>query len=194
MGVAISWVAVRGKDPQDVLNFLGLVASGERQDIPEAPLTSAKLPSGWFLVFANQFGSKIASAAMLRELSAGATVVSCQVEEHIMFSSASSYSNGELTWIIEHDAQQGIYHIATRGKLPEQFEGILDRLRQEQDGTGGENSDTDYIHDAPIVLAQALTSFRHDQDIAGASEGPYEVLEKRGQGSAPAKKSKWKLW
>jgi hypothetical protein len=37
VGVAISWVAVRGKDPQDVLNYLGLGASGEREDIPEAP-------------------------------------------------------------------------------------------------------------------------------------------------------------
>lgn len=193
MGFSISWVAVQGKTPEQVLAQFGLTRTGSREEFPEAPVTCASLGDGWFILFANKFNASIVSDVPLRALSAGCQVVSCQVEEHVMFSSATCYGDGALLWHVEHDAQQGIYHIASNGTLPEQFDAILAALTKEQDEAGGENADTDYIHDVPIVLAQAITSFRHDQDIANAPPEPFEVLAFAKVGAA-GKKPWWKLW
>jgi hypothetical protein len=189
----MSWVAVQGKDPQEVLNYFGFNRTGRKERIPEAPVSSVSLPNGWFVLFANKFNAPIVSERALQVISSGCQAVSCQVEEHVMFSSVTCYNNGVLAWHVEHDAQQNIYHIASKGSVPEQFKTILAASKKEQDEAGGEKADTDYIHDAPILLAQAVTSFRHDQDIPNASPEPFEVLASANAASSSAKPW-WKLW
>ena len=178
MGFAISWIAVSGKKPQQVLEELGLSPTGEKEEFPESNFTCASLPGSWFLVFANEFGSSITSEKVLISLSAGCKLVSCQVEEHVMFSSAAYYSNGSQAWRIEHDAQQSIYHLFTAGSPPAQFDEAHAKLKQEQDNAGGADADVDYIFDVPIAVAQAVTSYRHDMDIEAADSEPFEVLRK----------------
>jgi hypothetical protein len=193
MGFAISWVAVHGKSSQQVLDHFGLVRSGSTEEFPEAPLTCATLPSGWFLLFANAFASPLVSDKSLKDISAGCTAVSCQVEEHVMFSSATCYKNEQLTWHTEHDAQKGIYDLVTKGSTPSQLQAIHAASKQQQDEAGGDKADTDYIHDVPVQLAQSITSFRHDQDVVGAGAKPFEVLESTGKLKPPSKPW-WKVW
>lgn len=192
MGFAISWVAVQGVDPKGVLDHFALERTGESEEIPEAPVTCARLPGGWFLVFVNEFNSSLVADHVLRALSQKGTVVSCQLEEHVMVSSACRYAGGSLVWRVEHDAQKSIYDLTIEGDVPPQFAGIRASLTAQQDDAGGAKADVDYIHDAPIALAQAVTSFRHDEDTADTAE-PFEVLISAKK-STPATKSRWKLW
>ncbi|WP_152971555.1 hypothetical protein [Xanthomonas arboricola] len=192
MGFAISWLAVSGKAPQQVLQELQLHRTGETEEFPESPVSSAQLPTGWFLVFANRFASPLVADGSLQQLSSGCTVISCQVEEHMMFSSATCYSNGKNNWHVAHDAQESIYHLSANGDLPPEFNDIYASLKQEQDDAGGDKSDVDYIHDVPVSLAKAITSFKHDQDIQGNSPEPFEIL---ASSSSPASaKPWWKIW
>ncbi|WP_157489285.1 hypothetical protein [Lysobacter sp. Root916] len=192
MGFAISWLAVSGKDPQQVLQELQLHRTGETEEFPESPVSAAQLPTGWFLVFANRFASPLVADRSLQQLSAGCTVISCQVEEHVMFSSVMCYANGKNNWHVTHDAQEGIYHLSVSGDLPPQFNDIYASLKQEQDDSGGDKSDVDYIHDVPVSLAKVITSFRHDQDIQGGPPEPFEAL---ASSSSPASaKPWWKIW
>ena len=191
MGFAISWLAVSGKDPQQVLQELQLHRTGETEEFPESPVSAAQLPSGWFLVFANRFDSPLVADGSLQQLSLGCTVISCLVEEHVMFSSATCYSNGKIKWHVAHDAQESIYHLSANGDLPPEFNDIYVSLKQEQDDSGGDKSDVDYIHDVPVSLAKAVTSFRHDQDIQGDSPEPFEILT---SSNSPAAKPWWKIW
>jgi hypothetical protein len=191
MGFAISWLAVTGKSPELVLTELGLVSTGEAEEIPESPITGARLPSGRFLVFANRFDSPLVSEASLRILSRGCDVVSCRVEEHVMFSSATCYVDGEQSWHVEHDAQAGIYSLESSGELPDASAEIFESLMGQQAAAGGAEAEVDYIHDAPISLAEAIVGFRHDQDIVGAGEEPFEVLFMKAIGRA---KPWWKVW
>ena len=177
MGFAISWFAVSGKEPQRVLDELSLSHTGDLEVFPESPLTCASLQGGWFLVFANSFDSPLVSEQALNNLSAGCRVVSCQVEEHVMFSSATGYANGARTWHVEHDAQESIYHLVSNGDVPPAFNDIYASLKKEQDAAGGTEADVDYIHDVPVTLAKAITSFRHDEDIQCADAEPFEVLQ-----------------
>ena len=192
MGFAISWLAISGKDSQQVLDELQLSRSGETEEIPESPVSAVQLPSGWFLIFANEFGSSLVTDHTLQNLSIGCTVVSCQVEEHVMFSSATCHSNGNSKWHVSHDAQESIYQLSTSGDLPPEFSGIYADLKKEQDTAGGDKADVDYIHDVPVSLAKAVTSFRHDEDIQGSNPEPFEILNPR---SAPAAaRPWWKVW
>ncbi len=192
MGFAISWLAVSGKDPQQVLQELQLHRTGETEEFPESPVSAVQLPGGWFLVFANRFDSPLVANGSLQQLSSGCTVISCQVEEHVMFSSATCYFNGKSKWHVVHDAQESIYHLSASGDLPPEFNDIYASLKQEQDDSGGDKSDVDYIHDVPVSLAKAVTSFRHDHDIQGDSPEPFEVLASRS--SSASAKPWWKIW
>ncbi|HLO63252.1 MAG TPA: hypothetical protein VK165_09855 [Azonexus sp.] len=207
MGFSISWLAVSGKEKEIVLKELGLSSTGEREELPESPVVSAELPNGWFLVFANRADSKLVANETLRALSSNCVVVACQVEEHIMVSSATCYTNEVNTWRVTHDAEQGIFHLEASGDLPSEFKPISDSLKAQQQEADG----VDYIHDIPITLAQHITSFRHDEDISGASEQPFEVLTYSRKAptapsvaqpspptaqpkAAPPAKPWWKIW
>jgi len=189
MGFAISWLAVLGKSPELVLSELRLSRTGAAEEFPESPITCANLHSNWFLLFANEFNSPLVSEQTLSTLSAGCEVLSCQVEEHVMFSSATYHVNSQKVWHVEHDAQESIYHLQSQGSMPAQFGDIFAALKQQQDEDGGVQSEVDYIHDAPIALASSIVSFRHDQDIAGARPEPFEVLA-----SGASAKPWWRVW
>jgi hypothetical protein len=150
------------------------------------------MQEGWFLVFANSFDSPLVSEQALSNLSAGCRVVSCQVEEHVMFSSATGYDNGARAWHVEHDAQESIYHFVSTGDVPLALNDIYAALKKEQDAAGGTEADVDYIHDVPVALAKAVTSFRHDEDIQGADAEPFEVLQQERQTAST--KPWWRVW
>jgi hypothetical protein len=87
---------------------------------------------------------------------------------------------------VTHDCEKGRYHLQVDGQAPPYLAAIRQRLTSEQDGSGGEKSDTDYIYDIPAELARELTGYRHDQDIPGTSGKIFQVLA--------AKRKKWKLF
>jgi hypothetical protein len=176
MGYSVSWFAVSGKEPQLVLDELGLSSTREVEEVPDAPVVCAHLPAGWFLVFVNQ-GPLAFMEGPVATLSAGCTVVFCQVEERAMFSSAACYVNGERTWHVAHDSEKGRYHLESQGEPPPELDAIFRSMKAEQDQAGGEKADVDCIHDVPIELAKAITGFRHDEDIAGADAEPFQILE-----------------
>lgn len=110
----------------------------------------------------------------------------------MIFSSSTCYINGSCKWNAAHDAQESIYHLSISGDLPEAFDGIYRALKQEQDNSGGDESDVDYIHDVPVALAKAATSFRHDEGIQGVSPEPFELLVQASPSASV--KPWWKVW
>jgi len=123
--------------------------------------------------------------ATLEKLSQAGEVVSCFVEDHVMFSSAAAWKNGKQIWRVAHDGgEDQILHLETSGDLPAEFESIHKELfaKQEQEASAPDDPKVDHVYDLPAELAKALTGFRHDEDITGVSGDIYEVLE-------PAKKT-----
>jgi hypothetical protein len=95
MGFSFSSLAVKAGSREAVLAVLGLHGTGVREEIPESDLTGAYLPSGWYLVVANNGDSAVVDNATLKRLSGTAEVVTCFVEEHVMCSAASMWVGGE---------------------------------------------------------------------------------------------------
>src|SRR5438876_9355455 len=117
MGFAVSWLAVRGKPPTAILTELGLCGTGVYDEVPDSPhIWGADLPGGWYLVFANR--CDFVDDLPLDRLSAAAEVVTCSVEEHVMVSCASGWSNGKELWSVAHDSELGIEQVEVEGDLP----------------------------------------------------------------------------
>jgi hypothetical protein len=171
MGFSLSWLAVRGKTPEALLEQLGLSRTGEHEEIPESEIVGAQLPGGWYVVV-NDHDVRFVDDAVLEMVSVGGEAVTCFVEEHVMCSAATGWKNGKEVWAVIHEAERGLEHLAEDGRLPPELAAIRDRL-------GAEEADgVDYIFDVPVELAEALTGFRHDRDFPGAAEGdqPFEIL------------------
>lgn len=172
MGYSLSWLAVRGKDSRVLLPQLGLSGTGEREEIPESEIAGAQLPGEWYVIV-NDHDIRFVDDAVLERISVGCEAVTCFVEEHVMCSAATGWSDGKEVWAVIHNAQERLDHLVEEGLLPTEFAAIRDGLcAKKADGV-------DFIFDVPVELAGALTGFRHDRDFPGASaeDQPFEVLQ-----------------
>ncbi|HYL99730.1 MAG TPA: hypothetical protein VEZ90_12305 [Blastocatellia bacterium] len=194
MGYSVSWLAVNGKTFELVIAELGLSPTGEREEIPESPIVGASLPTGWVLIFYNEREAPFVSGETLQKLSKKCRLIECHVEEHTMFSMSGCYENGDLVWNVMHESRQGIYHLEIEGSPPEAARVLADDARKQQEATGGESAGVDYVFDVPILLAQNITSFRHDLDIDGAEQHPFHVLTSGTTSGSGLNRKKWWRW
>jgi len=178
LGFSISWAAFHQFSKPDVLGRLGFRDRGEVDEANEAPFSMAELPDRWVVVFSNDF--EWGSPENVRRFAAGATVVSCQIEEHVMFSAAHCFTNGVHAWSVSHNGEQsGPYDLAVTGGPPPALDAIKQRFLAEQDANGGENADVDFGFDVPVQLAMELTRYRHDRWEFSWGEPAFTVIEPR---------------
>lgn len=171
MGYSLSWVAIETAGEKALLTQLGLHATTEISEAgPEFDLSGARLP-GWYLLVADH-SDALVDEQLLKTLSAHGRVIAAMVEEHVMFSSAEEWSNGERVWGVIHVPDAGLYHIGVEGSLPDAYGAIHQRQFTEQEKDGGQDAGVDHIIDIPLELAAAITGFRHDH--AGP---PFHELE-----------------
>ena len=164
MGFAISWMAFKGKSKSDVLAAVQLRDTGESDEANESPISGDEFPNGWYVLFLNDYDHALVKPASLAALSAGCEIIACQIEEHVMASSAVMYANGRRVWAVAHQGDgDDIYDLTVEGTPPQNFAGIRQRLTKEQEGEGGRAADVDYIFDIPLDLACSICGYRHDQ-------------------------------
>jgi hypothetical protein len=116
----------------------------------------------------------------LEKLSRAGEVVSCFVEDHVMFSSASAWKNGRQLWRVAHDGgQDGVLHLETSGDLPAEFASIQKNLFAKQGKETAESDDlkVHHVYEFPAEVAKELTGFRNDQDIPGIFRDIFAALE-----------------
>ena len=189
MGFAISWLAVRGKDPATIVAALGLTATGTKAEYAEDMYTGRLLPTNWFLLVINQCDHKFVTPKILSTLSGSSEVLACSVEEHVMVSTAELWRDGAQIWRIEHNAQDSIDHLQASGALPQNFEGISSALTEQQVKAGGSEADVDYYFDIPLQTAKSIVGFKHDE-ASGLEDSSFDVFHL----SSNAPKAWWKLW
>jgi hypothetical protein len=110
----------------------------------------------------------------LGELSAGCQLCYGFVEEHVMFSAASMWTNRRQVWSVEHNAQEGIEHLKCAGELPAGFYEIRDRLlaRQRRDA----KYSVDYIFAIPVEVTERYWGFSYDRGVEGSEKHPFAAL------------------
>jgi hypothetical protein len=182
MGFSLSWIAVKGKSTPEILRELGLRATGERASAGEQPFVGAS-NNAWYLIVADGAEHPVLRLEILERLSIGCEVMTCTVEEHVMFSRSTGWRNGQSLWAVTHRGEVGPTGIEEEGTPPSEYAPIRDRLLQRQQDEGGEAADVDYLFDIPVALVHAFVGYKHDELKTNFSE--FEVLES----DAPKKKS-----
>jgi hypothetical protein len=164
-----------------VLATLGLRPTGEVEEIPESPISSLALGE-WFLVVANDFA--FVERAPLARIAQRAELVTCAVEEHVMISAASGWKAGLRSWAVRHEAERGITHLDVSGNVPPNYTVIRDSQLKKQADARGKKAGADYVFDVPVLLAEALTGFRHDRYIGEGDLPRFQTLKPGGTAAA----------
>jgi hypothetical protein len=188
MGFAISWLAVKGKNKDQILAELDLRDSGEVDDAYEVPMSGAHLRDGWYMLFLNAYDHPFVQPAFLKDFSARCDVVACQVEEHVMASTAVMHADGQRLWRVHHEGDVRIENLTTEGALPANFAAIRDRLIKQQKDEGGNPPEVDYYFDIPLTLALSICGFKHDEAEFDWGKPSFTKLVPTKE---PARKSIW---
>lgn len=171
MGFSVTTVAIRGKAVPIIHREFGVKATGQSlPEPPERPVMGAALRNGWYLLYIND---RIPTqTGTLRQLSTGAELVVCDVEEHAMVCSCAQWSNGREAWSVVHDSQRGRNHLDTAGSLPAEYPATAEPLLEKH----RTQNDADYVFDIPVELFRSLTGFRYDGNPDGYPVAEFEVL------------------
>lgn len=179
MGNSLSWLAVKGKSPEAVLEELQLSSTGTPGEVCRSPLVAATSNAGWYLIVANRCEHHIISAPVVERLSASCDVVTCTVEEHVMFSEAIGWRHGRRLWSVTHRGEDDSTKktVSEKGTLPSEYFAIRDRFFRQQEAEDAADAEVDFIFEIPVVLAQTFAGYKHDEASPAFEVRGFEVLE-----------------
>src|SRR5689334_3785067 len=163
MGFAITWFAVREAGAQRLLDQLNLSPTGETEEFPESLISTAKLDTGWRVIWYDDYDCPFLRP-VLDQVSKAQEVLVCLVEEHVMASSAELWTEGKCKWFISHEGEDGPIGLTTEGDLPDCFEAVKSDMEGAQLAAGGDDADVDYIFEIPLRVAQTIVGFKHDDN------------------------------
>ena len=160
MGYSLSWLAVEAALAPAVVDRFGLSATGETSEhAADFKVSTARLPGWYLLVWESDF---LIDSTLLKELSAQGRVVAVFVEEHVMFSSAEEWKNGERLWGAAHVTEVDLLHIGVTGELPASYASIHSEEMDLQKQAGGRKAGVDHIFEIPVRLGEEVVGYRHD--------------------------------
>lgn len=163
MGFAISWCAVPESAAEGFLQRIGLVETGETEEIPESLISVARLDTGWRLLWYNEYDCPFLGERERQEHSRHHELLFCLVEEHCMANSAELWSEGSQKWWISHGGEDGPKGLDFSGNLPDVFQKVKAEMEEMQGKEGGDQADVDYLFEIPLLVARSLTGFKHDE-------------------------------
>lgn len=185
MGFAISWLAVRDGSADDCCAALGLRRTGRESDEPE--IGGVRLKSGWYLVWFESFPGVQGRTEFIQAISKSADVLTCMVEEHVMFSYASLWRDGQEVWHVAHQGDEAVDNLSVAGDPPPELDGIRREIEQRQAEEDESAAEVDHMFDIPLELARKLTGFKHDE----AEDGEFPVYEELEPESAGRIRTGW---
>ena len=178
MGFSATWCAVPESKADQFLDQLGLRPTGECEEFPESLISAARLDTGWRVVWFGEYDCPLLRDQDLARLSADQELLLCKVEEHVMASSAELWSGGRRTWWLSHEGEAGPKGLAADGALPASFQTIRSEMEKMQLEEGGDDADVDYIFEIPLLLAQSIVGFKHDEDSRHVINSEFQVLSR----------------
>lgn len=173
MGVSLAWIAVRGPEPAQTLDRLGLAPTGVESAYPPSQAAVHILPDGWLLVIAPGCDHRILHGEALAALSAKAEVVACSVEEHVDFTQSELWRDGRRVWHLRHQGEEGDDHLVAEGDLPPSYPRLLAGV-----ATDYSEDPEVYFHGCiPLLLAKERCGFRHDDAEPSFDDGSLKALQ-----------------
>jgi hypothetical protein len=160
VGLSLSFIASQGPDP---LESLGLSADGKTLQAEPLPLPARFVAfelGGWRVVMSDDH--RFASRERVSAAAQGGVAIGVYMEEHVMVSGAFGAKDGQLTWSVQHDPEQGLEHLDVWGEPPGTLASIHERLLAELQ----EDDEVDALFSAPLDLAAGVCGF-HPHEFEG---------------------------
>jgi hypothetical protein len=181
MGFAISWCAVPEAAADGFLQRIGLVDTGETEEVPDSLIGVARLDTGWRLLWYNKYDCPFLGEAQRREHARHHDLLYCLVEEHCMASSSEFWSRGSRTWWMSHEGIDGPKGLDSSGALPDSFQQIKSKMEAAQKQEGGEKAEVDYLFEIPLLVAKSITGFKHDEVCPCVVGNEFKIMKKESQ-------------
>jgi hypothetical protein len=178
MGFSITWCAIREEKAEQFLQRLGLSPTGETEEVPESLISTARLDTGWRLMWYNKYTCPFLQPQDLASISLDHDVLLCLVEEHVMASSSEMWSGGKRKWWLSHEGEDGPKGLSTDGELPESFPAIREAMEHSQLAEGGDDAGVDYIFEIPLMVAQSVVGFKHDEECTHLLDKNFAVISR----------------
>lgn len=178
MGFSVTWCAVREEGADQFCERLSLTPTGENEEFPESLISMAKLDTGWRVIWHNKYACPYLTLKDLARLSIDQDVLLCQVEEHVMASSAELWSGGKRKWWLAHEGETGPKGLVVDGDPPAALPAIRKEMEALQLAKGGDDAGVDYIFEIPLKVAKSLVGFKHDDDYVHVVEGRFMVMSR----------------
>ena len=93
-----------------------------------------------------------------------------------MASSSELWSNGSRKWWISHEGIDGPKGLDFSGDPPPNFQQIKTEMESKQEKEGGTEADVDYIFEIPLLVAKAVTGFKHDDVCPHVIKDEFKIM------------------
>jgi len=170
MGFNQSHLAVYQGDRKSVLEALGFIPTGAKDELPASSHVCAMLPNGWFILVARWGLRNLADEDSIRSLSVSHRVITGYVCEMDGSSAISCWENGSRMWEIEYDANRRQV-FKNFGTLPPEFKIVSERHRQ----LGMDGLDRQW--NLPPETGEAITGFLFDREASELGIECFDVLK-----------------
>jgi hypothetical protein len=164
VGYRCRWIAMRGRERDDVLAKLKFHVTHELTEEVYDPGLYALDVDGWLVVFGDGWDfMDLVTRRDAAKLSNRSEVIYLYTDDTPMKAEITSFVDGRVKWSITYDGQDGPSRPATEGALPAEAKPIIAAAEKAQKAAGGAKADVDHIYDVVAELGLALVGFRHDQ-------------------------------
>jgi hypothetical protein len=150
----MSWLVSDANSLAEIKNLLGAKDLEEGQK----PSFTGNVDGGRIFVFESGDTAVLHKQRIRQSLSEGREIYFCEYYTGVMASECAFWKDGEEIWRVEHQSDEGAYHVDARGKLPPSFEEFKRKRFEEQDREGGEDG-AGIILELPMDLAREATGF-----------------------------------
>lgn len=184
MGIKLSWVAIKEENYSKInsilgipdMTQLGIACEKQRQKYHKNKRFNGGIEKvfltqkGWYFIMCRYLPSFIKEKLDL--LSIDTTLVMFQLNETIMCSIAEHWDNGKMIWSINHgDVENvGVFHLEEKGKLPDSFKSVKEKIFAEQNIKGGVNAGVDIIIKIPNLMAKEITGYKYDEGFTNGDK------------------------
>jgi hypothetical protein len=174
VGWRLTWIAVPNGYKSKLLEDLGLIWTGEYEDLWESDANGVNLPDGGYLVIANGSDNTVAPEDTARTFSRlnAVDVVRLQNSSFYLTVAIVMFRAGEIGWAIRHSQEPDGPALRLEGEVPAQFRAMIAVAMDRQKA-----NDADYLMDIPTEVGRSLTRFAHNGWDFGEPETMFEVLE-----------------
>ncbi|MBK7952250.1 MAG: hypothetical protein IPK00_26735 [Deltaproteobacteria bacterium] len=126
------------------------------------PLAGRMLDDGRYLIVAGSVDHPAFVRRKLEALARLAPFTFCELEEHVMWSSAERWERGGRTWSVAHRGEDSALDLRTDGSLPAELAALESEALEQQRAEGGATAGVDLVFDLPIDFARRQTGLHPD--------------------------------